>query len=151
MRDTTIQALIAGKQATFLSSTNFDASPLGRKFDIVFSHSVLSHAAGWQLRQYLSNAKWMLAPGGLMLASLALAEGNRWGNPGSPNRRDTNAAEWVYPGASFFTMETIQRTAAELGLSATYVPEYTAFYVKTRPNQQHDWFVFREDSATHTE
>jgi cyclopropane fatty-acyl-phospholipid synthase-like methyltransferase len=58
-------------------------------FDYIFSHSILSHAAHWQLDQYLENSKRVLAPNGVMLASIRLAEGNSYGSGGSPNKSDS--------------------------------------------------------------
>jgi hypothetical protein len=47
--------LVEAKRVTFLNVDDFDASSLGRSFDYVLSHSVLSHAAHWQLPLFLHN------------------------------------------------------------------------------------------------
>lgn len=49
----------------------------------MLSHSVLSHAAHWQLGEFLANVGVVLAPGGVILASLRLAERNAYGSAGS--------------------------------------------------------------------
>ena len=49
--------LIAEKQPVFLQRTDFDASSLGRRFDFVISHSVLSHAAHWQCPQFFKGVQ----------------------------------------------------------------------------------------------
>ena len=142
MKDAEVRHLVAAKKAQFLSVDDFDASSLGMKFDLVFSHSVLSHAAHWQLDTYLRNTAKVLAPGGRILASLCLAEGNAYGNSGTPDKQDSMDKEWVYPGSSWFKLSTIENTAAKLGLTADYMPEYSEFYTKTHPNESHDWIVF---------
>ena len=148
MKDEEVARLVAGKEARFLSVDDFDASSFGVAFDLVFSHSVLSHFAHWQLDVFLRNTTKVLAPRGRILASIALAEGNAYGNPGSPNKRDSGCAEWVYPASSFFTMATVEEAAAKQGLSVTNVAEYTAFVTETRDRETavkecHDWLVFR--------
>ena len=134
--------LIREKQARFLSVDNFDASKLGTRFDFVLSHSVLSHCAHWQLEQYLRNAGKVLAPGGHILASICLAEGNAYGSSGTPDKEDSMDETWQYPGISWFKLATVISTAGRCGLTVVHKPEYTEFYVKTRPLECHDWLVF---------
>jgi len=67
--------LVESKRACFLNVDDFDASSLGRSFDYVLSHSVLSHAAHWQLPLFLHNVGKVLAPSGRIVASFRLAEG----------------------------------------------------------------------------
>lgn len=142
MKDDRIRQLVAEKDARFLSSETFDASELGIQFDFIFSHSVLSHGAHWQLGQFLENAAKVLAPDGRILSSIRLAEGNDYGSEGSPDKKDSMDEEWVYPGNSYFTLETVTKAAEQLGLSTIYKPEYTEFYTQTRPKEFHDWVVF---------
>jgi SAM-dependent methyltransferase len=59
-----VRQVIEEKQPRFLSVDDFDASELGIKFDLVLSHSVLSHCAHWQLEIFLRNVGKVLAPGG---------------------------------------------------------------------------------------
>jgi cyclopropane fatty-acyl-phospholipid synthase-like methyltransferase len=147
LKNRQVRELVREKQARFLSRDDFDASKLGIKFDFVLSHSVLSHAAHWQLEQYLANAAKVLAPEGRIVASLRLAEGNAFGSPGASDKNDSMDQEWVYPGVSWFKLATVRETAGRCGLTALHKPEYTKFYVKTRPNEVHDWFVFSNKSA----
>lgn len=137
-----IRKLVDEKQPQFLFRTDFDAGSLNRQFDYVLSHSVLSHAAHWQLEQYLANTSRVLSPNGRIVASIRLAEGNAFGSKGSPNREDSMDEEWVYPGISWFKLSTVMATAERLGLQARHMPEYTAHYTQTRPNEFHDWIVF---------
>lgn len=141
LREDRYSQLVADKGAVFLSGDSFDASELGIQFDFIFSHSVLSHAAHWQLEQFLQNSAAVMAPAGRLLSSIRLAEGNEYGSQGTPDRKDSMDEEWQYPGNSYFTLATVVKTAGKFGLEATHVPEYTEFYTKTRPKEFHDWIV----------
>jgi cyclopropane fatty-acyl-phospholipid synthase-like methyltransferase len=134
--------LIAEKNPRFLSVSDFDASWLGIKFDFVFSHSVLSHCAYWQLDQFLMNSAKVLARTGCILASIRLAEGNEYGSLGSPDKKDTREGVWQYPRTTYFTFNTVFTVANKYGLSATHKPEYTKYYIKERPKEYHDWILF---------
>jgi cyclopropane fatty-acyl-phospholipid synthase-like methyltransferase len=142
MKDRRIRQLIKTKRARFLSVDDFDASGLGIKFDFVFSHSVLSHCAHWQLEDFLRNASKVLAPGGRILASIRLAEGNAYGSSGAPDREDSKDETWQYQSVSWFKLLTVREAAESHGLGAVHVPEYTEFYIRTRPKECHDWLVF---------
>jgi cyclopropane fatty-acyl-phospholipid synthase-like methyltransferase len=137
-----VRQVIEEKQARFLSVDDFDASELGIKFDLVLSHSVLSHCAHWQLEIFLRNVGKVLAPEGRILASIYLAEGNAYGSSGTPDKEDSMHQEWQYPGVSFFKLSTVVKTADMLGLRAVHIPEYTEFYTETRPKECHDWLLF---------
>lgn len=142
-----VRRLVEERKARFLTVEDFDASALGVQFDFVFSHSVLSHCAHRQLGQFLQNSLKVLAPGGRILSSIRLAEGNAYGCAGSPDKQDSMDEQWVYPGVSWFKLSTATRVAGELGLATRYVPEYTEFYTKTRPYEKHDWLVFRRKGS----
>jgi len=129
--------------------TDFDAGSLGMKFDYILAHSILSHAAHRQLGQFLENSAKVLAPSGKIVASIRLAEGNKWGSAGSPDKDDSRCAEWQYPGVSFFKKSTVLDAAEACGLEATHKPEYTEFYVNRRPEEHHDWFVFKKGKGWH--
>lgn len=113
----------------------YGASELGIKFDFVLSHSILSHAAHWQLSQFLQNTAKVLQPTGKVLASLNLGEEN------------SNYDEWQYPSGSFFTHATVEDVADQHGLDATLMPEYTKAMTEVRPKEAHSWFVFSWKSA----
>lgn len=134
--------LRAEKKPEFLGNMEFDASELGRKFDFMLSHSILSHASASQLPLFLNNTAKVLAPSGRIFASLILAEGNEYGNPGSPDKHDTNDKDWVYPGVSCFTRATVDRLASDAGLKATYRPDLTKMMTAKRKLEVHDWFEF---------
>ncbi len=143
MRDQSVRRLVRDKKARFLSTHDFDASSLQMKFDFVLSHSVLSHCAHWQLEQYLQNTAKVLAPGGRIVASIRLADGNTFGSTGSPDKRDSMDKTWQYPDASWFELATVTRVASQCSLTVTHRPEYTELFM-TRPQmgEVHDWLVF---------
>jgi SAM-dependent methyltransferase len=141
LRDWRVRLLVARKRPTFLERTDFDASALGRTFDYVLSHSVLSHCAHWQLDQFIANVARVVGPKGRILASLRLAEGNDYGSSGTPDGRDSMDEEWQYPGVSWFALPTVRETAARHGLTVTVKAEYTELYVARRPHEIHDWVV----------
>ena len=143
-----VRGLVERARPTFLSGDDFDASSLGIEFDHVLSHSILSHAAHFQLGQFLENVGKVLAPEGRIVASLRLAEGNRWGNRGSKDGEDTLAKKWRYPGGVWFKKSTVEETAGEHGLVATQGPLYTELRTDGRPREVHDWFVFSKKAST---
>jgi SAM-dependent methyltransferase len=134
--------LLARKRATFLVRTDFDAGGLGRTFDYVLSHSILSHCAHWQLEQFLANVSRVLRPFGRILASIRLAEGNAYGSTGTADGRDSGDEEWQYPDVSWFSLATVQDAAARHGLHVELKPEYTERFIARRPHEIHDWLVF---------
>ena len=141
LENNAIKKVMAAKGARFLYGEDFDASSLGVQFDFILAHSVLSHAARWQLEQFLQNAAKVLSPNGKILASLRLSEGNQWGSAGNSNL-DSNDAAWQYPGNSWFKLSTVQEVAAACGLTATLKPEYTQFFCERKHHEYHDWLVF---------
>lgn len=143
MQDDRVRQLMERKQARFLSASDFDASSTHLRFDFVLSHSVLSHAAYWQLGLFLQNTVKVLAPAGRILASIRLAEGNAYGSTGTPDHEDSKHETWQYPGVSWFKLATVEAAATKYGLSVRHVPEYTEFYTRARPEEYHDWLVLQ--------
>lgn len=135
------------KKPRFFDNLDFDASAAGCQFEYVLSHSILSHAAHWQLPLFLKNVGACLANDGKIFASLYLAEGNPYGNHGTKNKQDSMDEEWVYPGVSYFTEETVQKAAADAGLRATLRHDITERHTSTRPLEVHDWYMFTKTSV----
>jgi cyclopropane fatty-acyl-phospholipid synthase-like methyltransferase len=141
MTDWRVRWVVATKRPTFLERTDFDAGGLGRTFDYVLAHSILSHCAHWQLEEFIRNVARVLSPQGRILASIRLAEGNAYGSPGTPDGDDSMDAEWQYPDVSWFRFDTVERTAAEHSLSVVVKPEYTELFISRRRHEIHDWLV----------
>ena len=129
--------LIATRKPVFLAREDFDASEVCRQFDFVISHSILSHAAHWQLPLFLGSMKRVLAPSGVAIVSLRFFDDN--------NRLmgDSNDREWVYPGVSFFSWETVRKVSADCGLEVAWRKDYREFFVKEAPSNYHDWIQLK--------
>lgn len=125
--------LIRAKRPIFLDNEDFDASITGRKFDFVISHSILSHSAAWQLPLFLNNTSKVLAPGGVIVASIRFHDAD--------NRLvgDSNEPHWIYPGVSYYSYRTVERHAREYGLVAEWRRDYKEFFTKSAPSNFHDW------------
>lgn len=136
------KVIAAAKRPIFIETLDFDPASAGRVFDFVLSHSILSHAAHWQLGLFLRNVGACLSPGGQIFASLYPAEGNPYGCKGSPDGKDSRDEEWVYPGVSYFTRETINAEAEAAGLKATLRHDLTEKQTRVRPLEVHDWYMF---------
>jgi hypothetical protein len=130
------KAIIQAKHPLFLHNTDFDGSSTGRKYDFVMSHSILSHAAEWQLPLFLKSVKKNLAPNGVVLSSI------RFFTDTGDVAGDSHDAEWVYPGVSFFSWETVQRVAAEQGFKVEWRKDYKEYFVKRFSLHIHDWLRF---------
>jgi SAM-dependent methyltransferase len=141
LSDWRVRWLVTTKRPTLLERSDFDAGELGRAFDYVLAHSILSHCAHWQLQEFIRNVARVLRPQGRILASIRLAEGNAYGSPGTPDGGDSMDAEWQYPDVSWFKFDTVERTAAIYGLRVVVKPEYTERFISRRPREIHDWLV----------
>jgi SAM-dependent methyltransferase len=141
LSDRRVRWLVAAKRPAFLERTDFDAGELGRTFDYVLAHSILSHCAHWQLEEFIRNVARVLRPQGRILASIRLADGNAYGSPGTPDGEDSLDAHWQYPGVSWFAFDTVERTAAGHGLGVAVKPEYTERFIARRPREIHDWLI----------
>src|SRR5207237_831903 len=64
------------REPRFLWRSDFDASELGMRFDYVIAHSVLSHAAHWQMEALLQRVRDVVDEGAVLLASLRLGDHN---------------------------------------------------------------------------
>jgi len=127
--DPNLIALVAQQQPFFSSRDDFDTG-VRNCADWVFAHSVLSHAAHWQLPQFLEGAASMLRRGGRLLASLRLSMVN------------SNSDGWEYPGATHFTMETVEDAVGEAGFSSLeWRPDLRVVHTATCPDEFHDWML----------
>lgn len=58
------QAVVFERQPVFLFRDDFDGTHFGRTFDYIYAHSIMSHAAEWQLPLFLENCAKVLNEGG---------------------------------------------------------------------------------------
>ena len=131
--------IVLEKEPTFIQNTDFDASSVERSFDYIFAHSIMSHAAHWQLPLFLENCAKVLKTQGKVLFSLRLTEKNEYGWEGAD--QETRANEWQYPGCSFFDKETVIQEASRWFSKVEYKKEYTKLLTDDSKGVCHDWFV----------
>ena len=151
-----VAAVVAEKRPRFHPRADFRASEYvtvgpdraeHAKFDFIISHSILSHASNAQLTDFLTAARAQLAEGGVLAASIRLAEGNEHGSPGSA-QHGADFTEWQYPGVSWFKQEDVIDRARRIGLSARVAPELTKTILNGNPKAIHDWIVARPTKVT---
>jgi SAM-dependent methyltransferase len=132
-------AVVLERKPTFLYNYNFDASSLGRTFDYIYAHSIMSHAAHWQLPLFLENCAKVLKPQGKLLFSIRLTGPNAYGCEES--YQETYATEWQYPGVSYFDKETVIQEASQWFSQVEFKEEYTKILTNDCKTVCHDWFV----------
>lgn len=133
------QAVVLEKQPVFLHNSDFDAGSLERTFDYIYAHSIMSHAADWQLSLFLENCAKVLKEGGKVVFSLRLTEPNEYGGEGAD--QETQANEWQYPGCSFFHKETVILRASKWFKKIEHKKQYTKLLTENSKGVCHDWFV----------
>lgn len=121
---------LAKRNPRFLWRDDFDASEVDRRFDFIVSHSVLSHAAHWQMEMLLARTREVAADGAVMLASLRLGEQNSF------------AQQWQYPGVSFFRIDTLRVLGFHAGWHVEHLPDLRHRLAATCRNDFHDWVRF---------
>lgn len=132
-----LKASIESKQPLLIARDDFDPRPglkAERRFDRSWSHSVLSHAADWQLMQYFEVMKAVLNPStGVGMASI------RFSDAGGQAEWPSHDAHWIYPGVSYFDFGEAKCMAERAGLELTLVPEARLFMIEVVPAEHHDW------------
>ena len=96
--------LVRLKRPLFRSDDDFSLSRFGRTFDFVLAQSVFSHTAKSQIASCLVEARRVLKPDGLLVATFL--EG----------QQDYGGDAWVYPDCVEFTWNTMVQLAADRGL-----------------------------------
>ena len=127
------------RSPTIINNLNFDATSLGISFDYIFAHSIMSHAAHWQLPQFMENCSKVLKEGGKVIFSLRLTQPNPYGNSGSPE--ETKSPNWVYPGVSFFHLDTVMREGAKWYSKVEHRKDFTRRLTDDMKGVCHDWIV----------
>jgi SAM-dependent methyltransferase len=101
------------------------------QFDFVVAHSVLSHAAHWQMEQCLSNVRKVVRDGAVFLASLRLAA------------TDSFARQWEYPGVTHFCFPTLTTLGVHFGWTVEHDESLRGRMLDVAPNDSHNWIRFR--------
>jgi len=140
-----LQQNMSTKWPRMVSRSDFDPRPAikpGRLFNRTWSHSVLSHAADWQLMQYFEVMAAVLEPSsGIGMASIRFSLGNgeaEWAS---------HEAAWVYPSVSYFDFGEARCMAKRAGLDLELLPEARLFMTEVVPNEYHDWIRMKRLSA----
>lgn len=131
--------MVAEKLPTFLYNENFNAKSLNITFDFILAHSVLSHAALWQVQLFLKVCASVLADNGTVIFSLRLTEPNEYDPSGTKIESTTD--QWQYPGNTFFRKETIVFEASKWFRKIEHKPSYTKIIMSIDKSSYHDWFV----------
>jgi glycosyltransferase involved in cell wall biosynthesis len=134
-----VAAVVAEKRPLFCPRADFRA---GAKFDFIISHSILSHASNAQLTDFLVAAAEQLNEGGVLAASIRLAEGNEFGSPGS-QKHGAAFTEWQYPGVSWFKKDDAIERARQVRLTASVELGPQQILLGGNPKAVHDWIVVR--------
>jgi len=127
------------QQPLFLYNEFFDAESTGISFDYIISHSIISHAAHWQLPLFLEMCSRVLKKDGKVIFSLRLTEPNQYGNRGA--KEESRSEQWVYPGNSYFHKETVIEEASKWFSKVELKPEFTRIITSSDATAFHDWFV----------
>jgi len=128
----------------FAYNDRFDPSEFNIKFDYIISHSILSHAAYWQLPLFIENVSRSIKKGTKILASLHFTEGNIYGDRGYSGT-ELDFKEWIYPYVSYFRKETIENVAKQYGYKLTindFVP--AMLITRAHPAANHSWVILEK-------
>jgi ubiquinone/menaquinone biosynthesis C-methylase UbiE len=101
--------LIAMKRPTFSNDGNFTLTTFGEQFDFIMVHSVFTHAAMPQIQRCFSEARKVMKPTSVLLATFLEGE------------KDHEGSEWVYPWVTQFTRDGIAAAAKGAGLKCVHL------------------------------
>ncbi len=96
--------LIKLKRPTFSHDRNFTLSAFDQKFDFILAQSIFSHTSPSQIKRCLTEAKKVMKPSSIFVATFLEGDANYLGE------------EWVYPGCVTFTAEFIADLVQQQGL-----------------------------------
>ncbi len=103
------QDLVALKRPVFHYAGDFSLHVFGRTFDFLLAHSIFTHAAPAQIRTCLEEARGVMTPSSLFLATY------------TPGDESYEGDAWVYPGEVAYRPERIRGMAEEEGLTCEEV------------------------------
>lgn len=92
------------KRPTFSHDRNFTLSAFNQKFDFILAQSIFSHTSQAQIKRCLEEAKKVMKPSAIFVATFLEGDANYMGE------------EWVYPGCVTFTSEFIVDLVQQQGL-----------------------------------
>ena len=98
------QEILAVKRPMFSHDRDFTLSAFGRQFDFLLAQSIFSHSAPRQVRRCLAEARAVMAPTAVFIATY-------W-----RGRESYTGGEWVYPGRVLYTAGDMAALARQQGL-----------------------------------
>ena len=102
--------LLRIKRPLFDHNNQFELSVFGRQFDYLMAQSIFSHAAPGQIETCLSEARNVMHPESIFLATYV------------PGAEDYDGSEWVYPDCVNYSEARMVQFARDAGLIATPQP-----------------------------
>jgi SAM-dependent methyltransferase len=113
--------ILGVKKPVFSNDKDFTLSAFERKFDYILAHSIFSHAAERQISRCLSEARKVMKPTSLFVATFAKGDD------------DYSGDEWVYPGFVMYTEDRMRTLFGEQGLASSILnwphPEFQVWIV----------------------
>jgi SAM-dependent methyltransferase len=101
--------ILTVKRPTFSHDRDFTLSTFGRQFDFLLAQSVFSHSAPQQIRRVFAEARSVMSPTGVFVATFFSGPESYTGQ------------EWVYPGIVRYAPGDIEAFAREQGLACQRV------------------------------
>ena len=101
--------ILAVKRPTFSYDRDFTLNTFGRQFDFLLAQSVFSHSAPQQIRHVFAEARSVMTPTSVFIATFFSGSESYTGQ------------EWVYPGIVRYTSRDIEAFAREQGLATQKV------------------------------
>ena len=98
------KAIVAQRNPQFYHFDDLGLSSIGRSFDYILAHSILTHASLAQTEKIFLESSKCLAPDGALVATYFKGD-------------DNMAEEWTYPGGVTYRPDTINAVAAKRGLT----------------------------------
>jgi cyclopropane fatty-acyl-phospholipid synthase-like methyltransferase len=137
--DPVLDRLCSDYDAKFSDADDFDGKgAFGHRFDLVFSHSVLSHCSHKQLQQFMVGAARSLWPGGMLVASVNIAK-----DDAAPTIGD----EWTYPSGVTVSPGELRSVLVDHGFTVQVRPDLRELYMSWCPVETHDWIVVTKRAA----
>lgn len=101
--------IIKMKQPEFSNDGDFNLNAFDRKFDFILAQSIFTHTSARQISKCLSEAKKVMKPSSVFLATFLEGKENYGGD------------QWVYPGCVTYTRAYFEGLVKEQGLSCKFL------------------------------
>jgi cyclopropane fatty-acyl-phospholipid synthase-like methyltransferase len=119
------------KKPVFNNNNTFKLSVFNKKFDYILAHSIFSHASEKQIKRCLEEARKVMKPTSLFIATFAKGKENYSGE------------DWVYPGFVMYTEDHMKALFREHGLASAILrwphPEFQVWIVAALENKNNNY------------